>query len=384
MQIDPDRLVSVKPSHPVARRGSSLAANLGLSERVFATSADKAMARAIDAGLDRVEAGLLDEVRFADTVADVSTRYLLQAGGKRVRPMLTLLTAQLGAGVTDDVVTAAEAIEITHLASLYHDDVMDDADRRRGVPSAQAVWGNSVAILTGDLLFARASQLMAGLGEGAIRMQARTFERLVLGQLHETVGPQPGDDPIEHYIQVLADKTGSLIAAAAQSGIIFSGADPGFEAPIIEFGEKIGVAFQLVDDVIDLSPQPAETGKVPGTDLRAGVVTLPMLRLVEHARGDAASAALLERIERDVVIATGPAAAADPIDTNTMASRIVPSKESVDAIIAELREHEATRATLAEAHRWAREAVAALAPLPEGSVKKALTRFAETVVERES
>ncbi|MGH3705896.1 MAG: polyprenyl synthetase family protein, partial [Agromyces sp.] len=109
----------MKPSHPVARRGSSLAANLGLSERVFATSADKAMARAIDAGLDRVEAGLLDEVRFADTVADVSTRYLLQAGGKRVRPMLTLLTAQLGAGVTDDVVTAAEAIEITHLASLY-------------------------------------------------------------------------------------------------------------------------------------------------------------------------------------------------------------------------------------------------------------------------
>jgi len=376
--------VSVKPSHPVARRGSALAANLGLSERVFASSADKAMARAIDDGLDRVEAGLLDEVKFADTIADVSTRYLLQAGGKRVRPMLTLLTAQLGAGVTDDVVTAAEAIEITHLASLYHDDVMDDADRRRGVPSAQAVWGNSVAILTGDLLFARASQLMAGLGEGAIRMQATTFERLVLGQLHETVGPQPGDDPIEHYIQVLADKTGSLIAAAAQSGIIFSGADPGLEAPIIEFGEKIGVAFQLVDDVIDLSPQPAETGKVPGTDLRAGVVTLPMLRLAEQAKTDAASAALLERIQRDVVIATGPAAPGDPIDTNTMASRIVPSKETVDAIIAELREHEATRATLAEAHRWAREAVAALAPLPEGSVKKALTRFAETVVERES
>ncbi|WP_157002808.1 polyprenyl synthetase family protein [Agromyces laixinhei] len=374
----------MKPSHPVARRGSALAANLGLSERVFATSADKAMAKAIDEGLDRVEAGLLQEVRFADTIADVSTRYLLQAGGKRVRPMLTLLTAQLGAGVTDDVVTAAEAIEITHLASLYHDDVMDDADRRRGVPSAQSVWGNSVAILTGDLLFARASQLMAGLGEGAIRMQARTFERLVLGQLHETVGPQPGDDPIEHYIQVLADKTGSLIAAAAQSGIIFSGADPGLEEPIIEFGEKVGVAFQLVDDVIDLSPQPAETGKVPGTDLRAGVVTLPMLRLAEHAQTDAASAALLERIERDVVVTTDPAALGDPIDTNTLASRIVPSKATVDAIVAELREHDATRATLAEAHRWAREAVAALAPLRDGSVKKALTRFAETVVERES
>ncbi|MDR6905404.1 heptaprenyl diphosphate synthase [Agromyces sp. 3263] len=374
----------MNPSHPVARRGSALAANLGLSERVFASSADRAMARAIDAGIERVEAGLVREVSFADSIADVSTRYLLEAGGKRVRPMLTLLTAQLGAGITDDVVTAAEAIEITHLGSLYHDDVMDDSERRRGVPSAHAVWGNSVAILTGDLLFARASQLMASLGERAIRMQADTFERLVLGQLHETVGPAIGEDPIVHYIQVLADKTGSLIAAAAQSGIIFSGADPALEKPIVEFGEKIGVAFQLIDDVIDLSPQPEETGKVPGTDLRAGVVTLPLLRLAELARADAASADLLQRIERDVIVVPQAAGAFDPHDTNTLASRIVPSKETVDAIVAQLREHEATRATLAEAHRWAHEAVAALAPLPEGSVKKALTRFAETIVERQS
>lgn len=373
----------MNPSHPVVRRGSTLAANLGLSERVFASSADRAMARAIDAGLERVESGLVDEVHFADTVADVAGRYLLEAGGKRVRPMLTLLTSQLGDGVTDDVITAAMAIEITHLGSLYHDDVMDESERRRGVPSAQTVWGNSVAILTGDLLFARASQLMAKLGERAIRMQADTFERLVLGQLNETVGPDPDEDPIAHYIQVLADKTGSLIAAAAQSGIVFSNADTALEAPIIEFGERIGVAFQLIDDVIDLSPQPDETGKVPGTDLRAGVVTLPLLRLEELAKTDAASAELLERIRRDV-LPTPPADAGDPLDTNTLASRIVPSRATIDAIVAELREHEATRATLAEAHRWAREAVAALGPVPEGSVKKALTRFADTIVERSS
>ncbi|WP_350347953.1 polyprenyl synthetase family protein [Agromyces sp. G08B096] len=371
----------MKPSLPVARRGSSLAANLGLSERVFASAADRAMARAIDDGLDRVEAGLVREVSYADPIAGTSARYLLDAGGKRVRPMLTLLTAQLGDGVTDDVVTAAEAIEITHLASLYHDDVMDESERRRGVPSAQTVWGNSVAILTGDLLFARASQLMARLGERAIRMQADTFERLVLGQLHETVGPQGHEDPIAHYIQVLADKTGSLIAAAAQSGIIFSNADPAYQAPIVAFGEKIGVAFQLIDDVIDLSPSPAATGKVPGTDLRAGVVTLPLLRLRELAKTDASSAALLARIERDVM-PPDPAAAADAFDTNTQASRIVPSAQTVDAIVAELRDHEATRATLDEAHRWARDAVDALAPLPEGPVKKALTRFADTIVER--
>ena len=374
----------MNPSHPVARRGSALAANLGLSERVFASSADRAMANAIDEGIERVEAGLLREVSFADSIADVSTRYLPEAGGKRVRPMLTLLTAQLGAGANDDVVMAAQAIEITHLGSLYHDDVMDDSERRRGVPSAQTVWGNSVAILTGDLLFARASQLMARLGERAISMQADTFERLVLGQLHETVGPTNGEDPIAHYIQVLADKTGSLIAAAAQSGIVFSGADPAFEKPIVEFGEKIGVAFQLIDDVIDLSPQPEETGKVPGTDLRAGVVTLPLLRLAELAKSDAASADLLDRIERDVIVLANPVNGFDPHDTNTLASRIVPSRETVDAIVAELRTHEATRATLAEAHRWARDAVTALAPLPQGSVKKALTRFAETIVERQS
>lgn len=374
----------MNPSHPVVRRGSKLAANLGLSERVFATSADRAMARAIDDGLDRVEAGLVEEVRFADSLADVSGRYLLEAGGKRVRPMLTLLTSQLGDGVVDDVVTAAMAIEITHLGSLYHDDVMDESDRRRGVPTAQNVWGNSVAILTGDLLFARASQLMAKLGERAIRMQADTFERLVLGQLNETVGPDADEDPIEHYIQVLADKTGSLIAAAAQSGIIFGNADPALEAPIVEFGEKIGVAFQLIDDVIDLSPQPEETGKVPGTDLRAGVVTLPLLRLEDLAKTDAAAADLLERIRRDVLPPDAASVGSDPMDTNTGASRIVPSRATIDALVDELREHEATRATLAEAHRWARDAVAALAPVPEGSVKKALTRFADTIVERTS
>ena len=145
-------------------------------------------------------------------------RYLLEAGGKRVRPTLTLLTAQLGEGNNADVITAAQAIEITHLASLYHDDVMDEAQMRRGVPSAQAVWGNSVAILTGDLLFARASNLIAQPRRARARRSSRTpSSGSCLGQLHETIGPRDGEDPIEHYLQVLADKTGSLIAAAARS-----------------------------------------------------------------------------------------------------------------------------------------------------------------------
>lgn len=311
-----------------------------------------------------VEAGLLDQMHFADEIADVTGRYLLAAGGKRVRPVLALLTAQLGDGNTDDVILAAQAIEITHVASLYHDDVMDDAPSRRGVPSAQNVWGNSVAILTGDLLFARASKLGAKLGERILALQAETFERLCLGQLHETIGPRADEDPIDHYIQVLADKTGSLIAAAAQVGVIFSNAPQEYRAPVAAFGEKIGVAFQLIDDVIDLAAEMDDTGKTPGTDLRAGVATLPLLFLRRLAKTDSSAAHLLERIERDVT-------SANNVDD-----------AEVTAAIAELRDHPVTADTLAEAHRWSREAVEALAPLPDGPVKKALTRFAETIVER--
>jgi heptaprenyl diphosphate synthase len=339
-----------------------LSASLGLGEKLFASSEERRFAEAIETGLVEVEEGLLSEVAFADDMADVTSRYLLEAGGKRIRPVLTLLTAQLGDGNNAAVITAAQAVEITHLASLYHDDVMDEAEMRRGVPSAQNVWGNSVAILTGDLLFARASKLVAGLGEGAIKLQADTFERLCLGQLHETIGPRGDDDPIEHYLQVLADKTGSLIAAAAQMGVIFSNAPEEFAAPVVAFGEKIGVAFQLIDDVIDLAEPEAETGKPQGTDLRSGVATLPLLFLRRAALTDADAAALLARIERTVEV--------DGHD------------DEVAAAIAELRAHTVTAETLDEARRWADEAVAALAPLPEGPVKLALTKFAEAVVDR--
>ncbi len=346
----------------LARRRRTLGATLGLGDALFASSEEKSFARAIEEGLERVEEGLAAQLVFADDIADATSRYLLDAGGKRVRPVLALLTAQLGDGVTDAVITAAQAVEITHVASLYHDDVMDDAQVRRGVPSAQTVWGNSVAILTGDLLFARASKLVAGLGERALTLQADVFERLCLGQLHETVGPRPGDDPIEHYLQVLADKTGSLISCAAVVGVVFSDAPEELRPAVEQFGERIGVAFQLVDDVIDLSGAIEHTGKAAGTDLRAGVPTLPVLYLRRAAETDADAAALLARLDAGVAPGADPAA--------------------FDAAVAELREHPVTAQTLAEARRWSDEAVAALAPLPEGPVKKSLTRFAQAIVER--
>ena len=348
-----------------ASPGTRLASRLGFSDRVFLGPAARRIATRIEEGLDLVEAGLADELRMADPVADAVARYLYEAGGKRIRPVLTLLAAQLGEGNTDDVIDAAKALEITHLGSLYHDDVMDGADRRRGVPAAHAVWGNSVAILTGDILFSRASQLMSRLGDRAIRLQADTFERLVLGQMHETIGVQPGDDPIEFYIQVLADKTGSLIAAATQGGVIFSGAPTEFEEPLRVYGEKVGVAFQLLDDVIDLSADAEETGKVPGTDLRAGVPTMPSLLLKTGTAP--ADIDLAARIDEGVArIAEG----ADPA--------------VLDGPLAELRDHDATRRTMELARTWTADAVAALAPLPKGTVRESLTRFAETLADRSS
>jgi len=332
----------------------SIAEAFGLRGPRLAAPADLRVVDSVDRGLDDLEARLDQHLRIADPVADAVTRYLLEAGGKRARPLLLLLTAHLGAGIDDDVLSAAELVEITHLASLYHDDVMDEADTRRGVPSTHTVWGNSVAILAGDLLFARAGQIAAPLGSEVAVLQARTFERLCLGQLHETLGP--GDeDPVAHYLQVLSDKTGSLIAAAAELGVVVSGADDAYREPLRLFGERIGVAFQIIDDVIDLSADP-ETGKDQGNDVRAGVATLPVLLLAK--RDDEASTRLRGRLK-------------SPTDDADLA-----------AAVAELAAHPVVDETVAEAERWQRQALEALGSLPDGTVRRGLETFAEHVVSR--
>ena len=321
--------------------------------------ADRALLKSIEAGLEKVEVLLHDSTRYADSVAKDTAGHLIDAGGKRVRPTLVLLAAQLGDPTRKDVLDAAVVVELTHLATLYHDDVMDDAPTRRGVPTAQMIWGNSVAILTGDLLFARASQVGSHLGQVSLTLQADTFERLCLGQLHETTGPTIGEEPIDHYIRVLADKTGSLISASARLGIILSGAPAEFEEPLRVYGEKVGVAFQLIDDVIDIS-EAGPSGKTPGTDLRAGVPTLPVLLLRKAAAaGDQGAADLLELIDGGLE-----------------------EDSKLNEALVRLRNHPVAEQSYLEAKRWADEAVEALAPLPEGSVKAALGSFAQAVVER--
>ena len=239
--------------------------------------ADPQLESAIRAGLRSVEDALQAAVRSQDDFVDEVARYLVDAGGKRFRPLLTLLAAQFGFPDTEAVVASAVVCELTHLATLYHDDVMDSATVRRGAVAANERWTNSVAILTGDYLFAQASNILADLGPEAVRIQAQTFERLVIGQIRETVGPKPGVDPIDHHLAVLADKTGSLIATAAEFGAMFAGVTPELIESLRSYGEQVGIAFQLSDDIIDITSETGQSGKTPGTDLREGVQTLPVL-----------------------------------------------------------------------------------------------------------
>ena len=323
---------------------------------------DPALADRLAERMARVDAALDEAVASADALADDASRHLVAAGGKRFRPLLTLLAGELGDGTRPELVDAAVVVELTQVASLYHDDVMDSAPVRRGAPAAHTVWGNSVAILVGDLLFARASALVAGLGPEAVVLQSRTFERMCLGQLHETMGPRDDEDPVAHYLQVLSDKTASLLATSARLGAMFGGCSPAVVEAVAAYGEKVGVAFQLADDVLDIASSGDESGKTPGTDLREHVPTMPVLLLrqrVARGQGTAEDAALVARLDGDLS-----------------------DDEVLAAVVADLRAHEVLAETRELAARGAREAAQELAPLPDGPVKQALADLADTLADR--
>jgi heptaprenyl diphosphate synthase len=291
-------------------------------------------------------------------VAETS-RHLVEAGGKRFRPLLVLLAAQLGDPSAPGVVPAAVVVELTHLATLYHDDVMDEAPLRRGAVSANARWDNTVAILTGDFLFARASDILADLGPDAVRIQARTFERLVTGQIRETVGAGPGEDPVAHYLAVLADKTGSLVATSARFGASFAGVDEGLVTALTAFGEEVGVAFQISDDLLDIVSRSEVSGKSPGTDLREGIATLPVLFVL--ADDDPADARLRELVAGPVTDATEHAEA-----------------------LALLRASTGLQQATEVLREYADRARARLDEVPAGEVRDALSGLCDYVVTRTS
>jgi len=322
---------------------------------------DEQLASRVAEHLAIIESRLRESVATSDDMARWTARHLMDAGGKRVRPMLVLLAASLGEIDRESVLDAAVLVELTHLASLYHDDVMDSAPTRRGADSAHSLWGNNVAILTGDFLFARASGLSAKIGVEAVRLHSETFERLCLGQLHETVGPSEDEDPFEHYISVLADKTASLLALAGEFGALLSGAPAGTGDVMRRYGEKVGVAFQLADDVLDLGSDAATSGKTPGIDLREGVPTMPTLLVRRRAAqtGDARSLEIVARLDGDLA-----------------------DDDALDELVTLLREDPALEETRELAGRTADEAVEILGELPAGSVRDALMEFTRSLVQR--
>jgi heptaprenyl diphosphate synthase len=317
---------------------------------------DEQLAVDLANGLAAVEKMLRSSVESEDAFVTEASKHLIDAGGKRFRATLMLLAAQFGNPDAPGVVAGAVVIELTHLATLYHDDVMDEAPVRRGTPSANARWDNTIAILTGDYLFAQASEILADLGTELIRIQARTFSRLVRGQIRETMGPAEGADAISHYIQVLTDKTGSLIATSGQFGALLSGAPPEVVERVTDACEAIGVAWQLGDDLIDVAAPTSDSGKTPGTDLREGVHTLPVLYAL---------------------------ASEDPADARlrTLLSSPV-REEDVEETLTLLRSNPAMEQARKELIRWADRAKAALAGLPDIPARAALLALCDYVVER--
>ena len=315
---------------------------------------DPALEARLGAGMGQVEDLLRASVRSDYPFVTEASRHLVDAGGKRFRPLLVLLAAEFGDPDAPGIVPAAVVVELTHLATLYHDDVMDEADLRRGAASANARWDNTVAILTGDFLFAKASDILADLGPEAVRIQARTFERLCTGQIRETIGPD-GDDAVRHHLRVLSDKTGSLIATSGRFGAMMSGARPEVVETMTVFGEQIGVAFQLADDIVDIASDSDASGKIPGTDLREGVLTLT--GLIALATDD--DPRLRELLTR-------------PLDDDA---------DHAEAL-KRLREHPALDSARDEARAWADRARETLVGLPEGGARDALTALCDYVVTR--
>ncbi len=319
---------------------------------------DSALAAEILAQLGQVEERLRDIAARADAILAAPIKHLLEAGGKRFRATIVLLASHFGDPSGPKVIPAAVAIELTHLATLYHDDVMDEAVLRRGHPSANSRWGNTVAILTGDYLFARASRILADLGADAIRIQADTFSRLVRGQVAETVGPQAGEDPLDHYLRVVADKTASLIATAGRFGAMFGSARPADVRKTEGACNALGMAFQLSDDILDVASESGQSGKEPGTDLREGVRTLPVLHALRSASPDGNR--LRELLN-----------CADLTDPQLHAEAL-----------GLLRAHPAMQAARVDLRRWADEARAQILALPDVPVRTAFESLCDYVVER--
>lgn len=297
--------------------------------------------------IERIEVALFQSVRTADSYLDEIASHLISAGGKLLRPVLTLAAAQVAGGpASDDAVQGGIACELVQTGSLYHDDVMDEAPTRRGVETVNAKWGNLQAILAGDFLLARASEIAATLGTEVAGLLARTIGRLCEGQIEELRHTYNAARPESSYNASIAGKTASLFSTSARIGGIVAG----FDRPMIEtlttYGEAFGMVFQIVDDLLDITATDGQLGKPAGHDMVEGVYTLPVLRTLQN--GGIAAASLLDLLGR-------------PLEPS--------EREKAIEIV---RAHGGVESALGTARQWAERAVQACAPLPATPATEAL------------
>ena len=246
----------------------------------------------------RVEELLLTSVGSSEhSIVNGAATHLIKAGGKRLRPALVLLSSHAGRWGTRETDLAAAAIELVHLATLYHDDVIDQTETRRGAPTVHSKWGTEVAILAGDYLFAHGCALGAEAGGEVPLVLARAVADVCEGQITETTNIGDPSLDVERYLDTIRRKTAALFRAACELGAATSGVGPGHRAALMSYGENLGLAFQIVDDLLDLVGDPHTTGKALGTDLREGVFTLPVLI---GSRNDEGLRSALDRGERDI------------------------------------------------------------------------------------
>lgn len=309
----------------------------------------------IRADLEAVESLLRDVVASPYPMLQEASRFLIDAGGKRFRPILVLLSGRFGPDADARLTHCAAAIELTHLATLYHDDVMDGTQLRRGVETAHHRYGSAQAILVGDFLFARASRLSAPLGAAVSERLADTIGDLVTGQVVETELYSGKDDSIPtiaEHLEVIRLKTATLIATSCHLGALLGGATAEVREAITSYGQAVGMAFQLSDDLLDLVGDAGATGKEPGTDLRAGVWTLAPLHTLttDHADANAFRSAIADQ-------------------EITTAIAILERNGSLDRARATVR---------AERDR----ALSALEGLPAGDAREALRWLAESLDDR--
>ena len=308
----------------------------------------------LEGDLVRVEAALRRTVEAGDPFMTTVASHLIPAGGKRLRPALALAVGSLAsAPVHDDVVMGACAVELVHLGSLYHDDVMDEAETRRSVESVNARWGNLVAILAGDFLLARASEIAASLGTEVAGLLARTIGLLCEGQVRELSQAFDLGRSEEAYLMSIKGKTASLMSASCRIGAITAGLDRPTVEAVTRYGQHVGMVFQIVDDILDVVATEEELGKPAGNDIVEGVYTLPVIRAL-------AAAETAERLR------------------GLLGRHIQP--EQVDEARRLIRSNGAVGASFDIARRYAAQAKDALREVRDGPEVDALRRLADNLI----